>query len=91
MVAHDFFFALRCSHPTGLGAMLSEVAASLSAHVGYSAPVTAELVEELRAALSSRPDAEVAIEVHFRARGGQFEILLSKHDGALWRTARRLP
>jgi hypothetical protein len=90
---HEFLFALdvpedaRC-----LDGMLTDVAAAVLGHVGYTGERLAEVTASLRDALAAGTRARRhRCDVAFRAHAGELQIVVSCGGRPEWRTKLALP
>jgi hypothetical protein len=90
---HEFLFALELSEDARrLDGMLTDVAAAVLGHVGFSGEgvnrITAGLREALAAGAAGR---QARCDVAFRAHAGELQIVVSCSGRPEWRTTVPLP
>ena len=91
MSVPEFLFAVRLSGREPFDNVLCDVATNVFRHVGCTAAVVAELVDELQAVVTSNLDGEPDVRVQFRGHSGSCEVIVSVANHEVWRTTHRLP
>ena len=92
MSDQDFFFALDVSGDPESDQMLTDVARTVLAHIGYAHSAIDALTGQLKSVLAERvADGKRRCEVRFLSEGGQLEIVVSGAGRADWRTNWPLP
>ncbi len=92
MPDHDFVFALDISDDRESGRILEQLCATVLGHVGYGAPMVAELTAALAAAVTPREAGQPRrCGVRFVARGGELLIEVARAGEPDWRATRPLP
>jgi hypothetical protein len=88
----EFVFALELSDEPYFEDMLTELAGSVLAHVGYEPPAIEKLRAVVRGALAQgATDGRRRCDVRFRAESGQLHITVGYAGAAEWRTTQPLP
>jgi hypothetical protein len=89
---HEFVFALEMSADPASDRMLDQLAATVLGHVGFAAPVIAELTAALHGALANgAAHGQPRCDVRFVAHAGALQIVVARAGAAEWRTTRPLP
>jgi hypothetical protein len=90
---HEFLFALDVpADARRLDGMLTDVAAAVLGHLGYTGQRLTEITTVLRGALAAGPaPRRQRCDVAFRAHGGELEIVVSGGGQPEFRTTLALP
>ena len=92
MSVSEFLFAVRLTGREPFDKVLGDVATNVFRHVGCTASVVTELVEQLNAAITSNLDGgEPDVRVQFRGSPGSCEVIVLVANREVWRTTHLLP